>query len=49
MGCDGIWERYEKSSQDLISKIRQDRISGKGPEKVLEDMLDGFLGSDPTK
>lgn len=31
IGCDGIWERYEKNSQDLVTRIRNDRISGKGP------------------
>lgn len=31
MGCDGIWERYEKSGQELITKIRTDRMGGKGP------------------
>ncbi len=24
-------------------------MSGKGPEKVLEEMLDGMLGKDPNK
>lgn len=49
IGCDGIWERYEKDGQELITKIRDERMGGKGPEQVLQDMLDGFLGKDPTK
>jgi len=49
IGCDGVWERYEKDGQDLITKIREDRMGGKGPEQVLQDMLDDFLGKDPTK
>ena len=24
-------------------------MEGKGPEQVLQDMLDSFLGKDPTK
>ena len=49
MGCDGIWERYEKDGQGLITKLREQRIQGKTPETVLKDMLDEFLGKDPTK
>lgn len=49
IGCDGIWERYEKDGQGLVTLVREERMKGKGPEQVLEDMLDGFLGSDPTK
>jgi serine/threonine protein phosphatase PrpC len=49
MGCDGIWERYERNGQDLVTLIRQQRIKGKGPEQVLQEMLDGMLGKDPNK
>lgn len=49
MGCDGVWERYETEGQGLIEIIRKERLNGKPPEDVLEEMLDSFLGKDPTK
>ena len=49
IGCDGVWERYEKEGQGLIDLIRKERMKGKSPEAVLEDMLDGFLSEDPQK
>jgi protein phosphatase 1G len=35
IGCDGVWERYEKNGQELITLIREERMKGKGPEQVL--------------
>ena len=35
MGCDGIWERYEKHSQGLIDIIREGRMNGKPAEDVI--------------
>ena len=49
IGCDGVWERYEKEGQGLIDLIRKERMKGKAPEAVLEEMLDGFLSEDPQK
>lgn len=31
IGCDGVWERYEKDGQGLIDLIRTQRLKGKSP------------------
>ena len=49
IGCDGVWERYENTPQEMIDFIREERKKGKNPEDVLSGMLDGFLAKDPKK
>jgi serine/threonine protein phosphatase PrpC len=49
IGCDGIWERYENNSQDLVSLIRNQRYQGKKPEDVLSALLDSLLAKDTKK
>ena len=33
----------------MIDRIRTERYEGKAPEKVLSEMLDGFLAKDTKK
>jgi protein phosphatase 1G len=31
IGCDGVWERYEKNGQELIDLVRGERMKGNSP------------------
>lgn len=46
MGCDGIWEKYAKDSQQMISKLVNDRKSSTDGLTVVSSLLDSVLAKD---
>lgn len=48
MGCDGIWERYVKDSQPLITRIWNEKKSNTDGVNILKNLLDFLLASDTT-
>lgn len=43
MGCDGIWERYVKDSQPLITRICNERKTKQEGVTILRSLLDSLL------
>ena len=48
MGCDGIWERYVKDPQPLITRIWNEKKSNTDGVNILKNLLDFLLASDTT-
>lgn len=43
LGCDGIWEKYVKDSQPLITRIWNEKKSGNDGVTILKNLLDFLL------
>ena len=46
MGCDGIWERYEKNSCGLMEIIKSDFKMKRDMKSIVSDTLDLLVSRD---
>lgn len=49
MGCDGIWEKYVKDSQQMVTRIWNEKKSGIDGVSILKNLLDSLLARDTSE
>lgn len=49
MGCDGIWEKYQNDSQNLITRIWNERKSGNEGLTIVKNLVDFLLAKDTSE
>lgn len=49
MGCDGIWERYVKDAQPLVTRVWNEKKANMDGVVILKNLLDSLLAADTSE